>query len=246
MTSIGQSAPATTLEWDSEFWRLKIARADAASVLRPDELLRWLDGNDIDCAYLRLPAEERDAVWAAQGCGFRVVELRVDYGRTGSTEDEEDLPIVRPPVAGDLSAITDIARGAHTDTRFFADPHFDDERCAEMYATWIQRSVTGELGGWVLVADIEGAVSGYAAAHVETPSVGRIQLIAVAPERRGRGLGTRLVEAAAARFAAAGVPTVRVATQASNLAANRLYQRAGFVSHAVSYDLHWWRDGRRR
>jgi ribosomal protein S18 acetylase RimI-like enzyme len=67
-----------------------------------------------------------------------------------------------------------------------------------------------------------------------------VELVYVAPEGRGRGLATAMVTKAALAFPAS---EVRVATQAGNVTAQRLYQSVGFRSRSSNAVLHLWLDG---
>jgi ribosomal protein S18 acetylase RimI-like enzyme len=72
-------------------------------------------------------------------------------------------------------------------------------------------------------------------------TAGRAELaaLAVAGDRRGRGVGAALVEAVAAAARAAGTGTLWLVTTNDNLDALRLYQRHGFrlaVLHAGAVD----------
>ncbi|MEZ6116878.1 MAG: GNAT family N-acetyltransferase [Pirellulaceae bacterium] len=59
-------------------------------------------------------------------------------------------------------------------------------------------------------------------------STGSIQNLGVTPGHRGQGLGTRLLEAAIAGFAKAGLRRAGLEVTADNFSAVRLYQRFGF------------------
>jgi ribosomal protein S18 acetylase RimI-like enzyme len=87
----------------------------------------------------------------------------------------------------------------------------------------------------VLVADDHGDVIGYAYATVEgydymalRGPAGVLQDIVVDPERRGRGVGRMLLDAALAELAARGAPRVVLSTAERNEAAQRLFASAGF------------------
>lgn len=55
-------------------------------------------------------------------------------------------------------------------------------------------------------------------------------VIAVEPDRRGQGIGARLLEALVARVREAGAPGVCVSVSERNVNAARLYERVGFVA----------------
>lgn len=87
----------------------------------------------------------------------------------------------------------------------------------------------------VLVAERAGAVLGYTYAGVEGNDymslrgpAGLLHDIVVDPSERGRGVGRTLLDATLAALAARGAPRVVLSTAERNVAAQRLFARAGF------------------
>lgn len=87
----------------------------------------------------------------------------------------------------------------------------------------------------VLVADMDGHVIGYAYAAVEgydymalRGPAGVLQDVIVDPERRGRGVGRLLINAALEFFRSRGVPRVMLSTAERNEGAQRLFTSMGF------------------
>jgi ribosomal protein S18 acetylase RimI-like enzyme len=70
--------------------------------------------------------------------------------------------------------------------------------------------------------------------------IGNIGLFAVAEAERGRGHGSRLLDAALAWFATYDLERVNVVTQGRNAAAQRIYQRAGFLTVDTRHWYHFW------
>jgi ribosomal protein S18 acetylase RimI-like enzyme len=58
--------------------------------------------------------------------------------------------------------------------------------------------------------------------------VGEVESLSVAPEARGRGVGTALLDAARERFRAQGIEFWSVAVVEANEGAAKMYERAGF------------------
>jgi len=226
------------LEWDSHFWGVTIAEIEVDALQDIDLAQRWLDAESVRCTYLHCPAEHLAAVRDAERIGFRVMDVRVDFERA-ATPTRLPSAEIREAQPSDLPALRGIARSSHRDTRFYADPHFDDARCDDLYETWIANSCAG-FADWVLVVDGPSGAIGYCTGHRDAGGSGRIGLVAVDERERSRGWGARLLDAAIARFAADGMHTVRVATQARNLAAQRAYERCGFRVRSVEYVLHRW------
>ena len=77
-----------------------------------------------------------------------------------------------------------------------------------------------------MVAIRAGRVAGYALLHEDFFGYGFVSLVAVAPGQQRRGVGLRLLAAAEDACATAKLFT---STNASNLVAQQLFARAGFV-----------------
>jgi ribosomal protein S18 acetylase RimI-like enzyme len=115
----------------------------------------------------------------------------------------------------------------------------DDARaCARLMAAsepWITlgRSYEGSLGiiqdpsREVYVARDETGLAGFLILCMSGALVGYIQTICIAPTRRGRGLGSRLVEFAEQRILQVS-PNVFMCVSSFNLDARRLYERLGY------------------
>jgi ribosomal protein S18 acetylase RimI-like enzyme len=101
----------------------------------------------------------------------------------------------------------------------------------------------------IYVAEQAGAVVGYAYAGLEPQSwkelrdpAGFIHDVVVDDSARGQGIGTRLVEAAAAWLEEHDAPRVMLWTAEKNPAAQRLFERAGFRRTMIEMT----RESRRR
>jgi dTDP-4-amino-4,6-dideoxy-D-galactose acyltransferase len=131
-----------------------------------------------------------------------------------------------------------IARISHRDTRFYFDREFSNDRCDDLYETWIRNSCAGYADA-VLVADA-GQTAGYITCHLDSNSEGRIGLVAIGSSFQGQHLGSELVNAALNWFATKGVSRVSVVTQGRNVAAQRLYQVCGFRTASTRVVYHRW------
>ena len=87
----------------------------------------------------------------------------------------------------------------------------------------------------IFVAERAGAVVGYVYAGIEPRSwkelrdvAGFIHDVVVDPAARGAGVGTRLIETAAAWLASRGVARVMLWTAEENVDAQRLFEHLGF------------------
>ena len=130
---------------------------------------------------------------------------------------------IRPFADGEEDAVVALWRAAGL-TRPWNDPYEDIER---------KKRVQREL---FLVAEAApSSASGHRDAVVGTAMAGydghrgRVYSVAVAPERRGGGLGALLMAEAEARLVALGCPTVNVQVRSGNEAVAAFYDRLGYA-----------------
>ncbi len=237
------------LEWDSAFFGLRIGKA-ANSRLTAEamaELTVACHEQRIDCLYLLVDPSETTTIRFAEDDGFHLVDIRVTLDcklPAGHPPWHSSTSGIRLAIDADIAALRPIAAANHRDSRFYQDGGFSPERCDELYATWIEKSCNGYADA-VLVADCgEGAV-GYLSCHIRDNGVGNIGLVGISSARQGKGLGRLLLTESLRWFAAAGITQVEVVTQGRNLAAQRLYQKSGFLTSSLQLWYHrWFQSGR--
>lgn len=114
----------------------------------------------------------------------------------------------------------------------------DAELCARLMASsepWLTLGRTYEASlrivedpsREVYVARDEGGLAGFLILCMTGAFVGYIQTVAVQPDRRGRGIGSRLLEFAEQRILRES-PNVFMCVSSFNRDARRLYQRLGY------------------
>jgi len=237
------SSPCTFLPWDSDFWGFPVARVDSL-VLRGDiseKINKWAQENVIRCLYFAADGSDSETLQQAYRSGFQFVDVRVELecnAPLGVMLSSSDLE-VRSVVEADLESLQSIARSAHYDTRFFKDLNFDRLRCENLYLKWIERDfTTGRILGYF--PNNQPKAGGYITFSKETEDTARIGLLAVDESLRGCGGGRKLLQIAMATSGEQGAEKIRVATQGTNVAALKLYQKVGFRVCDVKIWFHKW------
>ncbi len=236
------------LPWDTDFFGRRIARATVHR-LNPEtakSILEWCMTHAVECVYFLADSDHAETVRLAEDYGFRIVDIRVTLQcdtRDRLTRISNDLsqPVgVRHWRQSDIPALQAIARTSYGDSRFYFDPCFPISSCEALYETWIKRSCEGYADA-VLVGEVNNQPVGYVSCHLinDTPR-GQIGLVGVGSQVRGRGLGQTLIDHSLRWFAEHDVEVVEVVTQGRNIAAQRLYQRCGFLTHSVQLWYHKW------
>lgn len=233
------------LEWDSEFFGLRIARVESSAFEErsAEDILRQARGESIECLYLLVDAANSESVRAAERVGFSLVDVRVTRDCTTHRENPGGLPEMTDLCREeDIASLVGIARGSHRDSRFYHDPRFSDERCDDLYATWIENACRGSAAGVVVLRD-EGRAVGYITCEIPQAGLGVLGLVAISEEKRGMGYGVRLFNGAMGWLAGQGCSRIRAVTQARNIAATRAYEANGFRTVSVENSYHLWLDG---
>lgn len=232
------------LEWDSCFFGVRIARiaCQALSVENVASVTASCVEEKIDCAYYLANPADSASIRIAEENGFHLVDIRVTLDRQITplpTEWCSDSPYVRRAKETDIPLLRQIAAKNHRDSRFYHDGKFPVERCDELYATWIEKSCR-DYADTVLVADCGEGAAGYLSCHLRKDDVGQIGLVGVSETCQGKGLGRQLLDESLRWFASAGCRKVEVVTQGRNIAAQRLYQKGGFLTGSLQLWYHWW------
>ena len=239
------AAPRQHLEWDSRFFERRIARV-AASRLDADlvtRILAWCEAEVIQCLYFLADPADATTIRLAEDHRFRLVDVRMTLGRTLTDEVQASgsttRAVIRPAAPADVPALRAIARVSHRDSRFYHDGAFPPARCDGLYETWIEKSCTGDADA-VLVAELDERPVAYATCHRRATGRGQIGLFAVARESQGKGVGACLLGQALGWFSGQGLGEATVVTQGRATAAQRLYQRGGFLTRSVELWYHRW------
>lgn len=225
------------LDWDSDYFGFPIGRVSPASPADLEPAVAAADADRVRCLYLLCPADDDETLHAAIGLGFRPYDVRIELGRALEAAPAA-APDVRAARLDDVPELERIVRERLVGTRFWVDPGFPHDRVAELYVQWLRRGLETPTERRTLVA---GAAEGVVICRLDVAAgLGTIELVAVAGAAEGRGVGSRLLAAADAVFADAGLTRVEVVTQARNVGAQRLYQRHGYRTERVGWWLHRW------
>lgn len=233
------------LEWDSGFFGFPVATI-LSTHMESEELAALLDRmrlGGIRLAYWATNAAEGVDPGVVSRYGGTLVDEKTTYviDRSGLATYRPAAELnVEPHRSGeDEEQLRALGTEAGRWSRFFLDPQIPREKSEELYTRWIDACMEGSLADTILVIRQDGEVAGMVTLE-QTDRQGRVGLFAVAPAARGRGLGTTLMQAANEWFWQQDCLQVRVVTQRANVAACRLYVRAGYGVESVRPFYHFW------
>ncbi|WP_041689562.1 dTDP-4-amino-4,6-dideoxy-D-galactose acyltransferase [Enterobacter sp. 638] len=214
------------LEWESQFFGIPsgvVRFRDNAPALSVADFAPW------QRVQAKIPAADADCLDALQLVGFQLVEGEVDLKMAiahqapsaAERATEQDIPVLRQ-----------MAARAFAQSRFRA-PWYAADDSGRFYAQWIENAVKGTFDHECLVfRATDGEIQAFVSLRQLNDSEARIGLLA------GRGMGDKLMHAAAHWAAARQLSTLRVATQMGNTAALKRYIASGANVDTTAYWLY--------
>ncbi len=125
-----------------------------------------------------------------------------------------------------LAAITDAA--FHSGTRFHLEPAFSPTSVTSLHRRWMQNLIDDESVS-IWVHRMDDTITGYITlAQGDRPASGHVGLVGVDPAFRRRGIGQGLLAALESEVQPL-LDEITVVTESANIAALRLYTRAGYT-----------------
>ncbi len=229
------------LEWDSAFFGVPIARIRARRLTEAlaDRIDAWAVAHGIRCLYFLADVDGMPTVRIAEQHEYRLVNVQVTYEVTSNefirAVSESQMRDLRIAVPEDIPALRALACVSFRGTRFYNDPSFSDARCDELYATWIERSVQG-WADCVYVVGPTCAAYGFVTCHRD----GRMGLVAVRTDQRGRGYGLALCQAGIDWLLSNHPAPACLITQGANVRTQRILQRLGGSIAGIALWYHRW------
>ncbi|MBV7388921.1 dTDP-4-amino-4,6-dideoxy-D-galactose acyltransferase [Pasteurellaceae bacterium TAE3-ERU1] len=211
-------------DWESDFFQREIARLTftESAVSQP----HFGDFVLIQC---KLDATQREEMACLHTLGFEQVEGECDYCWPLTADAPTALCLAREQ---DIPALEQLVAHTFADSRFRA-PWFSTAENARFYQCWIAKAVRGQFDDACLVLKTDdGQIQGAISVRMLDDVRGRVGLLAVNAQFQGQGVAQQLLAQAKSWCLEKGVRQLWIATQQSNLAANRLYQKIGAEVHA--------------
>jgi ribosomal protein S18 acetylase RimI-like enzyme len=217
--------------WLSEVMARPVFRVDGNGAT--DELETHLRGQKRSFYFVKVPTDRVADVHALGRIGFSLVDTAVTFELTHEVPHVSAID-VRECTADDADAVLAIAGSAFRYSRFHLDPAIGLDVAHLVKREWIANYVKKLRGDALLVAHHAGKPAGFLASLV-SHGTAAIDLVAVATDAHGQGIGSALCAAFATRYA--GMPRV-VGTQVVNVPSIRMYTKLGYELARSQYVLH--------
>lgn len=228
-----------TLAWDSDFFGFTIGQVHITNNDEAYEFENVFNNSSFDLVYVTVASE---LIQNKISDTFHVEPI--ENKRTYALTD-----LVAPIVTAqheivEINQVTEslvqLTFESGIESRFYKDLHFDKSAFEKLYRTWIEKSVNHELADHVYGVFISNQLAGFVTLSLKN-DVTQIGLIAVDEEFRGKGIAKSLIAYCIMKTVQIGKGTIRIVTQAHNLAACSLYESIGFKEISSVPLFHIWK-----
>lgn len=223
--------------WDSDFFNLRIGRADIAS----EEAVKVLVGQNVALK------EEYDLIYVFANHGLEVpiinaklMDEKVVYALSEIPESESNGNVILYDSHSGLSDdLLHLALVSGQYSRFKLDKGFPSGSYERLYSRWIEQSVNGILATEVFCYIVDKHLRGMVTLDIKN-NVGTIGLVAIHEDFQHRGIGTAMMRHVIHYATMKQCVKLSVATQLDNVPACRLYEKSGFTVESITDVWHWW------
>lgn len=213
------------LEWDSNFFGKRIGKVDHRAftdVLSDDDEVRAFD-----LVYIFSDHELNQK--------YNLVDVKITFQKNTCRKTIDDHIFYFDLNTHSYAELLELVYLSGHDSRFLRDEFFSENDFQRLYKTWIDKNIQS-TDSVVLVFIENHKVIGFIS-FKQTISLASIDLIAVSPEARGKGIGEKLIEALETILQSNTLLTV--STQKSNLKACKFYKKCSFRLMQQKFIYHY-------
>lgn len=228
------------LEWDSDFLDKKVAKWQILNDSQPtsEEISQNLQ--DYDLIYLLSNQPLR-----------RLKDNCVDVKTTYAKNIDLNAPIKDPSCIKsvpfdksihDEKELLKVVLESGKYSRFKLDKKFPDGKFEELYYRWMLNGIKENQGSQTLmIIGSDNNIDGFIQIKVVPKVKVSIELIAVAPHARGKGIASLLLKDSTTIAQSNNISILEVVTQDQNIAATKLYLKNNFKLQKREYIYHLWK-----
>jgi dTDP-4-amino-4,6-dideoxy-D-galactose acyltransferase len=232
------------LEWDSDFFGFPVALLSSRYLT--DKIIKRAH-KFIECENIRLVeylcnCHDALSVRTAEKHGFNFADIRLSFQKKLRKTGEVSMPdgfVFGKAKEEHVPELKKISNGLYVLSRYFFDDHFDKARVNEFYQGWVAKAVRGQYDDecYCLFKNNKPVAFCTIKYALGSASIG---LFGLDINYQGKGLGQLLLTKVFNHLIGKQYGMLHVVTQGRNYAAQRLYQRAGFVTRSTELWYHKW------
>ncbi len=236
----------TKMDWDSDFWGFPVAYLSSRYLTENimHRIEKAIKKESFRLVEYLCNCHDNRSVEIAEKNEFHFTDIRLSFEKKIEEGFEYNLPggiTFSEAKEKDIPMLKEISKDLYQDSRYFFDENFNRNKVQRFYQLWIKRAVLGKYDDVCFCLYEKGLPLGFCSIKYNFPSkTASIGLFGLARKYQGRGLGKALLFMVFAELRKKKIIRIDVVTQGRNYAAQRLYQKAGFLTKATELWYHKW------
>lgn len=233
------------LDWDSDFFNLKIGKIVPSNLLDAEKMLRQAKSEEYDLVYcfdhscnLAFPQKTLKVF------NGKMVDTKVIFHWTTNLEDAALTTVNLNAIElykqhTIVPTLEQLAFDSGIYSRFKIDANFKQNDFERLYTKWIENTIDRPDKSYLFTYKEDELITGFITLdmHKDIPSIG---LIAVNSAYRGKKIGQKLLVQVKKTALENGYLTLSVATQKNNQLAYNFYLKNNFKEHSQTNIHHFW------
>ncbi len=234
------------LVWDTSFFGYPVAFVSCRHLTETiaEKINSYIHEKGIRLTEYLCNCHDSRSVRVAENNGFRFVDIRLSFEKTISGKrhpsGHQDYDFWKAGRA-QIPALRKIAAGMYKFSRYYYDGNFEMSKVDEFFQNWVEKAVLGTFDDECLILTNTSGPVGFCTLRYVESDAAEIGLFGIIPDYRRRSFGLVLLENVFNYLWDRGIRRTRVVTQGRNYQAQRLYQRAGFLTLRTELWYHKWR-----
>lgn len=208
-------------------------------VFHLDDFVR-LEKNDLPAgkAFIdtKVGVQDIEKITVLENLGFRLIDTNVQLIRKAGAFEKTSTRC-RFANPADENAVRMVAGNSFVQSRFHLDPVIPNSVADKIKEDWAGNFFSAKRGKWMVVVEHDKKVCGFLQLLQKNEETIIIDLIAVAKDKQGLGLGGEMISFASSACLNKEA-RMEVGTQVANLSSLSLYTNLGFRISDFKYVLH--------
>lgn len=233
------------MEWDSNFWGCNVAFLSSRHLTENIivQINKFIRKENIRLVEYLCNCHDNRSVIIAEQHGFHFTDIRLSFEKV--LNEKKDVTLDKgitfdKATEKDISTLKDISFDLYKDSRYFFDTNFDVNKAREFYQSWVIKAVLGTFDDECFCLYAKDEPVGFCTIKYGISASANIGLFGLSKEYQGKGLSRKLLTLVLNELINKKISRVTVVTQGRNYLAQRLYQKAGFLTRSTELWYHKW------
>ena len=227
------------LDWDSDYFKINAAKAILKNTLSPDDCLNLIylvDEYDF-ISISNMNSNVNNSLFLGEKTRAFIIDTNVQFEKRVIKPTTKNSKIrIMNNYSGDKNLLK---LAEFNESKFLKDFKLKERGGDQVYSHWLKNSFEQEEKYFSLSYADDKEINGYVL-HSFNKNICHIELIGVAKNSKGKGIGKELFQSVEYSASLKGIETIHVGTQIMNLGAINFYHKNGCKHIASHQTYHLW------